>query len=194
MVELMTHQNSVGNALQEGNHLIMDGKVNDEEEGEIREQMTLLNSRWESLRLSAMERQSLWVDATAICINGTMDIAWIYICGTLNVTWICICGTADMTWFCIVGQWVWHECAKWWNINMTWACLFIIYFLGSLVLHSWLLLFFFFFVHLNKCLFKSGSLDLEYLKSVNHNFTNGCNPFKTSPPYTLSEVYGKCVL
>ena len=139
MVELMTHQNSVGNALQEGNHLIMDGKVNDEEEGEIREQMTLLNSRWESLRLSAMERQSLWVDATAICINGTMDIAWIYICGTLNVTWICICGTADMTWFCIVGQWVWHECAKWWNINMTWACLFIIYFLGSLVLHSWLL-------------------------------------------------------
>ena len=55
----MTHQNSVGNALQEGNHLIMEGKVNEEEEGEIREQMTLLNSRWEALRLSAMERQSL---------------------------------------------------------------------------------------------------------------------------------------
>ncbi|XP_063954064.1 dystrophin-like [Lytechinus pictus] len=59
MVELMTHQNSVGNALQEGNHLIIEGKVNEEEESEIREQMTLLNSRWEALRLSAMERQSL---------------------------------------------------------------------------------------------------------------------------------------
>ncbi|XP_072178254.1 dystrophin-like [Diadema setosum] len=59
MMELMTHQNSVGNALQEGNHLIMESKVNEEEESEIREQMTLLNGRWEALRISAMERQAL---------------------------------------------------------------------------------------------------------------------------------------
>ncbi|PIK34801.1 putative dystrophin-like, partial [Apostichopus japonicus] len=46
MMELTSHQNSVGNALQEGNRLILDNKVAESEEAEIREQMTLLNSRW----------------------------------------------------------------------------------------------------------------------------------------------------
>ena len=58
MMELTSHQNSVGNALQEGNYLILESKVSDEEENEIREQMSLLNSRWESLRIAAMERQT----------------------------------------------------------------------------------------------------------------------------------------
>ena len=57
-MELTSHQNSVGNALQEGNYLILENKVTDEEESEIREQMGLLNSRWENLRIAAMERQT----------------------------------------------------------------------------------------------------------------------------------------
>ncbi|XP_022094793.1 dystrophin-like [Acanthaster planci] len=58
MMELTSHQNSVGNALQEGNYLILENKVTDDEENEIREQMSLLNSRWENLRIAAMERQT----------------------------------------------------------------------------------------------------------------------------------------
>ncbi|PIK47268.1 dystrophin-like protein [Apostichopus japonicus] len=50
---------SVGNALQEGNRLILDNKVAESEEAEIREQMTLLNSRWEALRVAAMDRQAV---------------------------------------------------------------------------------------------------------------------------------------
>ncbi|XP_071801510.1 dystrophin-like isoform X3 [Asterias amurensis] len=58
MMELTSHQNSVGNALQEGNYLILENKVSEDEENEIREQMSLLNSRWENLRIAAMERQT----------------------------------------------------------------------------------------------------------------------------------------
>uniref|UniRef100_A0AAY4C9L7 Calponin-homology (CH) domain-containing protein n=1 Tax=Denticeps clupeoides TaxID=299321 RepID=A0AAY4C9L7_9TELE len=58
MLELKAHQSSLGNILQVGNQLINDGNLREEEEGEIREQMRLLNTRWESLRLHTMERQS----------------------------------------------------------------------------------------------------------------------------------------
>ncbi|XP_072021772.1 utrophin-like [Amphiura filiformis] len=58
MMELTAHQNSVGNALQEGNYLIIENKVSEEEENEVREQMILLNTRWENLRISAMDRQA----------------------------------------------------------------------------------------------------------------------------------------
>ena len=37
------------------------GELTEEEEGEVRLQMSLLNSRWEDLRLKAMERQSRFV-------------------------------------------------------------------------------------------------------------------------------------
>ncbi len=57
-MELTAHQNSVGNALQEGNYLIIENKVSEEEENEVREQMILLNTRWENLRISAMDRQA----------------------------------------------------------------------------------------------------------------------------------------
>ena len=57
-MELTSHQNSVGNALQEGNYLIIENKVLEDEENEVREQMILLNNRWESLRLTAMDRQA----------------------------------------------------------------------------------------------------------------------------------------
>ncbi|XP_074850648.1 dystrophin isoform X3 [Carettochelys insculpta] len=58
MMELTAHQGRVGNVLQVGSQLITIGKLADEEENEIQEQMNLLNSRWESLRVASMDRQS----------------------------------------------------------------------------------------------------------------------------------------
>ncbi|XP_068433715.1 utrophin isoform X3 [Clinocottus analis] len=58
MMELTAHQSSVGNVLQAGNQLIAQGNLTDEEEEEIREQMRLLNSRWENLRVDSMDRQA----------------------------------------------------------------------------------------------------------------------------------------
>ncbi|XP_053338740.1 utrophin-like isoform X2 [Clarias gariepinus] len=58
MMELTAHQSSVGNVLQVGNQLIAQGNLSEEEEEEIREQMTLLNSRWEALRVNSMDRQA----------------------------------------------------------------------------------------------------------------------------------------
>jgi len=57
-MELTAHQSSVGNVLQAGNQLIAQGNLTDEEEEEIREQMCLLNSRWENLRVASMDRQA----------------------------------------------------------------------------------------------------------------------------------------
>ena len=68
MMQLTDHQNHVGNVLQEGSQLIFDGKLTEEEEGEVRLQMSLLNSRWEDLRLKAMERQSRYVLVTCPAI------------------------------------------------------------------------------------------------------------------------------
>ena len=58
MVELTRHQDSIGGVLKEGNDLLTDGKVTTEEEKEIRTQMSLLNNRWEELRVKALGRQS----------------------------------------------------------------------------------------------------------------------------------------
>ncbi|XP_041832153.1 utrophin isoform X2 [Melanotaenia boesemani] len=58
MMELTAHQSSVGNVLQAGNQLISQRNLTEEEEEEIREQMSLLNSRWESLRVASMDRQA----------------------------------------------------------------------------------------------------------------------------------------
>ncbi|CAG5958699.1 unnamed protein product [Menidia menidia] len=58
MVELTTHQGSVGRVLRAGAALLSEGNLSEEEDSEIREQMNLLNSRWEHLRVASMERQS----------------------------------------------------------------------------------------------------------------------------------------
>ncbi|XP_073722267.1 dystrophin isoform X1 [Misgurnus anguillicaudatus] len=58
MVELTSHQGSVGRVLKAGSVLLSGGQLTDDEEKEVREQMNLLNSRWEHLRVSSMERQS----------------------------------------------------------------------------------------------------------------------------------------
>ncbi|NWU96524.1 UTRO protein, partial [Upupa epops] len=58
MMELTAHQSSVGSVLQAGNQLVTQGNLSPEEEFEIQEQMLLLNSRWEELRVESMDRQS----------------------------------------------------------------------------------------------------------------------------------------
>ncbi|XP_042667027.1 dystrophin isoform X2 [Centrocercus urophasianus] len=58
MMELTAHQGRVGNVLQVGSQLLTIGRLSDDEENEIQEQMNLLNSRWESLRVASMEKQS----------------------------------------------------------------------------------------------------------------------------------------
>ncbi|XP_044044309.1 dystrophin isoform X20 [Siniperca chuatsi] len=58
MVELTTHQGSVGRVLRAGAALLGEGNLSEEEDSEVREQMNLLNSRWEHLRVASMERQS----------------------------------------------------------------------------------------------------------------------------------------
>ncbi|KAG7219550.1 hypothetical protein INR49_019016 [Caranx melampygus] len=58
MVELTTHQGSVGRVLRAGAALLAEGNLAEEEDSEVREQMNLLNSRWEHLRVASMERQS----------------------------------------------------------------------------------------------------------------------------------------
>uniref|UniRef100_A0A8D0H0Q5 Calponin-homology (CH) domain-containing protein n=1 Tax=Sphenodon punctatus TaxID=8508 RepID=A0A8D0H0Q5_SPHPU len=62
MMELTAHQGRVGNVLQVGSQLVAVGKLSEDEENEIQEQMNLLNSRWESLRVASMEKQSKKVD------------------------------------------------------------------------------------------------------------------------------------
>ncbi|XP_057187046.1 dystrophin [Triplophysa rosa] len=58
MVELTSHQSSVGRVLKAGSVLLSGGQLTNDEEREVREQMNLLNSRWEHLRVASMERQS----------------------------------------------------------------------------------------------------------------------------------------
>lgn len=58
MIELTAHQGSVGKVLRAGSILLTEGKLTEDEENEIQEQMNLLNSRWEHLRVASMERQS----------------------------------------------------------------------------------------------------------------------------------------
>ncbi|KAM9828919.1 dystrophin isoform 2-T2 [Syngnathus typhle] len=58
MVELTAHQGNVGRVLRAGAALLAEGNLSEEEDAEVREQMNLLNSRWEHLRVASMERQS----------------------------------------------------------------------------------------------------------------------------------------
>ncbi|KAM5221589.1 dystrophin isoform 1-T1 [Ctenodactylus gundi] len=58
MMDLTAHQGRVGRVLQLGSQLIGSGKLSEDEETEVQEQMNLLNSRWECLRVASMEKQS----------------------------------------------------------------------------------------------------------------------------------------
>lgn len=58
MMDLTSNQGRVGKVLQLGSQLIGSGKLSEDEETEVQEQMNLLNSRWECLRVASMEKQS----------------------------------------------------------------------------------------------------------------------------------------
>lgn len=74
MVELTSHQGSVGRVLKAGSVLLSGGQLTDDEEREVREQMNLLNSRWEHLRVSSMERQSRWSHVCMISLYLARNI------------------------------------------------------------------------------------------------------------------------
>lgn len=82
MMELTAHQSSVGNVLQAGNQLIAQGNLTEEEEDEIREQMSLLNSRWESLRVASMDRQARYMHMLSVLqVSGKYRILLNYFSG-----------------------------------------------------------------------------------------------------------------
>ncbi|XP_066986137.1 dystrophin-like isoform X4 [Macrobrachium rosenbergii] len=58
MLELTSKQGGIGDVLGEGSRLLREGVMEEEEEEEVRVQMKLLNTRWEELRVKAMDRQS----------------------------------------------------------------------------------------------------------------------------------------
>jgi hypothetical protein len=58
LMELSGHQEGVGAVLKEGARLLSEGGLTSEEADEVRLQMKLLNSRWETLRVNAMEKQT----------------------------------------------------------------------------------------------------------------------------------------
>ncbi|XP_068223554.1 microtubule-actin cross-linking factor 1-like [Palaemon carinicauda] len=58
MLELTSKQGGIGDVLGEGSRLLREGVMEEEEEDEVRVQMKLLNTRWEELRVKAMDRQS----------------------------------------------------------------------------------------------------------------------------------------
>lgn len=100
MVELTSHQGSVGRVLQSGSMLLAEGRLTEEEENEIREQMNLLNSRWEHLRVASMERQSRCPSRTQPSQSVTSRLYihhdWIQHCSRLGrVPWlfctVCLC-------------------------------------------------------------------------------------------------------
>jgi hypothetical protein len=61
MVGLTKDQNQIGHVLEEGNQLLTSTtlQLQELEENEIKEQMKILNRRWESLRSKSLDRQSM---------------------------------------------------------------------------------------------------------------------------------------
>lgn len=61
MIHLTKDQNQIGQVLEEGTRLLTspDIHLQPREENEIKEQMKILNRRWESLRAKSLERQSM---------------------------------------------------------------------------------------------------------------------------------------
>jgi hypothetical protein len=61
MISLTKDQNQIGDVLLQGNQLLtsIDTHLQTREENEIKEQMKILNRRWESLRAKSLERQSM---------------------------------------------------------------------------------------------------------------------------------------
>lgn len=77
LVELSGHQDGVGAVLEEGARLLAEGGLHKDEEHEVRVQMSLLNSRWEGLRMRAMERQTKIHEVRIITIILILYIIYI---------------------------------------------------------------------------------------------------------------------
>lgn len=73
LIELSGHQDGVGAVLEEGARLLADGGLQKDEEHEVRIQMSLLNSRWEGLRMRAMDRQSRIHEVTFLIFIKTFS-------------------------------------------------------------------------------------------------------------------------
>lgn len=58
MMDLTQYQVKIGETLTEGQDLVKSGNCTEEEREEISRQMSLLNTRWDQLRVKAMDRQS----------------------------------------------------------------------------------------------------------------------------------------
>jgi len=61
MINLTQDQNQIGDVLQQGNLLLtsVDIHLSQNEENEIKEQMKIINRRWESLRSKSLDRQTM---------------------------------------------------------------------------------------------------------------------------------------
>ncbi len=61
MISLTQDQNQIGDVLQQGNQLLTSTEIDlsTQEENEIKEQMKILNRRWESLRSKSLDRQTM---------------------------------------------------------------------------------------------------------------------------------------
>lgn len=61
MINLTQDQNQIGDVLQQGNQLLTstDIHLSTDDENEIKEQMKILNDRWESLRSKSLHRQTM---------------------------------------------------------------------------------------------------------------------------------------
>lgn len=58
MLSLTDHQGDVGEVLQEGSKILQEAKLPVGEIEEVRGQMKVLNTKWEDLRVKAMDRQN----------------------------------------------------------------------------------------------------------------------------------------
>lgn len=56
--ELHRHREGVGTVLEEGIRMLKEGGLSLDESDEVRVQMRLLNSRWDNLRLNAIQKQT----------------------------------------------------------------------------------------------------------------------------------------
>ena len=61
MLDLTARQGSIGDVLGEGSRLLRENQIGEEEGEEVRVQMKLLNTRWEELRIKAMDRQTRYI-------------------------------------------------------------------------------------------------------------------------------------
>ncbi|XP_043280614.1 dystrophin isoform X6 [Venturia canescens] len=73
LMELSGHHDGVIAVMEEGARLLADGGLQKDEEHEVRVQMSLLNARWEGLRLRAMDRQSHIHEALMNMQKGQLD-------------------------------------------------------------------------------------------------------------------------